>query len=212
MTEIMSRGAEDAPYHILLAPGAGAPMTSPFLETMAGLIAERGIRVSRFSFSYLTPRASSTRRPPPRAELLIPEFHRAIDRVLASTPPGQKLVIGGKSMGGRIASMMADEQLAAGRIAGLVCLGYPFHPTGKPEQLRTDHLKALKCPALIVQGERDPFGSRAEVEAMTLSPAILFAWIGDGDHDLGPRGGSGFTRKANLAAAADAVRAFTAEL
>ncbi len=212
MTEIISRGAEDAPYHLLLAPGAGAPMTSPFLETIAALIAERGIRVSRFSFGYLTARASSTRRPPPRAELLIPEYQRAIDRVLASCPPGQKLIIGGKSMGGRIASMMADEQHAAGRIAGLVCLGYPFHPTGKPEQLRTAHLGSMRCPALIVQGERDPFGSRAEVEAMTLSPAIRFAWIGDGDHDLGPRGGSGFTRKGNLAAAADAVQAFAGEL
>lgn len=212
MTEIMSRGADNAPFHLLLAPGAGAPMTSPFLETMATLIAERGLRVSRFSFAYLSARASSTRRPPPRAELLIPEFQRAIDRVLASLPPGQKLLIGGKSMGGRIASMIADELLAAGRISGLVCLGYPFHPTGKPEQLRTGHLAQLKCPALIVQGERDPFGSRADIETYTLSPTIRFAWIGDGDHDFGPRGGSGFTRKGNLAAAADGIAAFTTSL
>ena len=72
----------------------------------------------------------------------------------------------------------------------------------------TAHLEALGCPALIVQGERDPFGNRAEVEAMTLSKAIALHWIGDGDHDLGPRGASGFTRKGNLALAADAVAAF----
>lgn len=212
MTEIMSLGDIGAPVHLLLAPGAGASMTSPFLETMAALIAERGVRVSRFSFAYLSPRASATRRPPPRAETLVPEFQRAIERVLASTPPGRKLLIGGKSMGGRIASMMADEQFAAGRIAGLVCLGYPFHPTGKPEQTRTAHLAALKCPALVVQGERDPFGSRAEVETYTLSPAIRLQWIGDGDHDFGPRGGSGFTRKGNLAAAADAIASFAGDL
>ena len=124
--------------------------------------------------------------------------------------PGAPLLIGGKSMGGRVASLVADDLYAAGRIAGLVCLGYPFHPPGRPDQLRTAHLEHLACPALIVQGERDPFGSRAEVEAMRLSLAIRFHWAGDGDHDLGPRGGSGFTRKGNLAAAADAVAAFAA--
>src|SRR5262249_19606466 len=85
-----------------------------------------------------------------------------------------------------------------------VCLGYPFHPPNQPGKLRTAHLEGLACPALIVQGERDPFGPRAEVEGFTLSPVIRFHWAGDGDHDLGPRGGSGFTRKGNLADAAGA--------
>jgi predicted alpha/beta-hydrolase family hydrolase len=93
-----------------------------------------------------------------------------------------------------------------------VCLGYPFHPPNRPDELRTAHLETLTCPTLIIQGERDPFGTRTEVEAMRLSPAIRFHWASDGDHDLGPRGGSGFTRKGNLAAAADAVAAFAAEL
>src|SRR5262249_53940733 len=105
-----------------------------------------------------------------------------------------------------------DELYAAGRIAGLVCLGYPFHPPQRPGEPRTRHLVGLTCPSLIVQGERDPFGSRAEIETMALSPAIRFHWAGDGDHDLGPRGGSGFTRKGNLAAAADAVAAFARTL
>ena len=85
---------------------------------------------------------------------------------------GQKLVIGGKSLGGRVASLVADELYEQGDIAGLVCLGYPFHPPGKPDQLRTAHLEPLQCPALIVQGERDPFGNRAEIEALALSKTI----------------------------------------
>jgi uncharacterized protein len=115
-------------------------------------------------------------------------------------------------MGGRVASLVADELFAARLIDGLICLGYPFHPPAKPDNLRTAHLEALRCPALIIQGERDPFGTRAEVEGYRLSDKIEFQWAGDGDHDLGPRGGSGFTRAANLALAADAVAAFAANL
>ncbi|MBO0766672.1 MAG: alpha/beta hydrolase, partial [Hyphomicrobiaceae bacterium] len=154
-------------------------------------------------------------RPPPKAESLVEEYRAAVAAVLGEAgfgTPGMPLVIGGKSMGGRVASLLAGDLYRQGRIAGLVCLGYPFHPPAKPDQLRTAHLKSLACPALIVQGERDPFGSRAEIEALmaarALSPAIRFHWAGDGDHDLGPRGGSGFTRKANIAAAAEAVAAW----
>ena len=146
-------------------------------------------------------REGGPRKPPPRAERLTDEYRAAV----AAVPHGAPLIIGGKSMGGRVASLVADDLFAAGRIAGLACLGYPFHPPNKPEQLRTAHLQALACPALIVQGERDPFGTRAEVEAFSLSSAIRWHWASDGDHDLGPRGASGFTRKGNLAAAADAM-------
>jgi uncharacterized protein len=115
-------------------------------------------------------------------------------------------------MGGRVASLVADELYDKKQISGLVCLGYPFHPPAKPEALRTANLEHLHTPALIVQGERDPFGSRAEVGALKLSPAIGFAWAGDGDHDLGPRGRSGFKRAGNLAAAADAIATFATVL
>jgi uncharacterized protein len=169
------------------AHGAGAAMDSPFLNTISALLGER--------------------KPPPRAERLMDEYRAAVDALPAGTP----VLIGGKSMGGRVASLVADELLAAGKIAGLVCLGYPFHPPNKPDQLRTAHLERLACPALIVQGERDPFGGRAEVEGYGLSPSIRFHWASDGDHDLGPRGGSGFTRKGNLADAADTVAAFARE-
>lgn len=204
MSDILTRGEPGAPTHLILAHGAGAGMATSFMEAMSALLVERGLLVSRFEFAYMAARVEGKRRPPPKAETLIPEFRAIVERVAAAAPAGQKLLIGGKSMGGRVASYVADEM----PVAGLVCLGYPFHPPGKPEQLRTAHLETLQCPALVVQGERDPFGSRVEVEALRLSPAIRLAWIGDGDHDFGPRGGSGFTRRGNLAAAADAVRTF----
>jgi predicted alpha/beta-hydrolase family hydrolase len=193
----------------MLAHGAGAPMTSPFMETMAGLLAERGVGVVRFEFAYMAARrAGGKRRPPPKAETLMDDYRELAAEIAAAAPAGQRLFIGGKSMGGRVASLVADELWRAQRIGGLVCLGYPFHPPGVPDKLRTSHLEALTCPTLIVQGERDPFGTRGEVESYRLSPSIRFTWLGDGDHDFGPRGGSGFTRKGNLAAASDAVAGF----
>ena len=211
MTHFLTNGTPGAEVHVMLAHGAGAAMTSPFLETMAQLLVERGIEVSRFEFDYMAARREGgKRRPPPRAELLMPEYKRAVAELRAQGAAKQKLFIGGKSLGGRVASLVADELRDEGAIAGLICLGYPFHPPDKPENLRTAHLENLRCPTLIVQGERDPFGSRAEVESYPLSPEIRFVWAGDGDHDLGPRGGSGFTRKGNLALAADAIATFTA--
>jgi predicted alpha/beta-hydrolase family hydrolase len=142
------------------------------------------LRVVRFEFGYLADRrTSSSRKPPPRAETLISEYAAAIDALAWKGA----LIIGGKSMGGRVASMMADELLAAGRIAGLLCVGYPFHPIGKPQQLRTAHLLGMKTPTLIAQGTRDLFGTREEVSAYSLSSAIEILWLEDGDHDLKPR-------------------------
>jgi predicted alpha/beta-hydrolase family hydrolase len=190
---------------------AGAGIESPFLENIAEHIAQHGIAVTRFEFDYMASRrAGGSKRPPPRAEALASEFRDLVQSAAWRRP--QTLLIGGKSLGGRVASLIADELYEHGDIEGLVCLGYPFHPPGKPQRLRTQHLETLRCPALVVQGERDPFGNRAEVEGLTLSEKITFAWIGDGDHDFGPRGRSGFTRKGNLAAAADAVAAFAGRL
>lgn len=209
MSDVLTDGRLDARAHILLAHGAGATMSSPFMETMTKLLVERGLRVTRFEFGYMAARRmGAKRRPPPRAELLISEYVSLIERLSADLPHGQRLLIGGKSMGGRVASMAADDLSGRGLVSGLVCLGYPFHPPNKPDQLRTAHLEKLRCPALIVQGERDPFGARPEVEGLSLSRSIRIIWASDGDHDLGPRGGQGFTRKGNLAAAADAVATF----
>ncbi len=213
MSEIRITGPQTAPCTLMLAHGAGAPMTSPFLETMAQLLAARDVRVARFEFAYMAARREGgKRRPPPKAERLVPEYLETVARLRSDLSPGQHLLIGGKSMGGRVASMCAEELYDDGVISGLVCLGYPFHPPGKPDALRTGHLQELHCPTLIVQGERDPFGGRSEVAAYKLAPAIRFHWAADGDHDLGPRGASGFTRAGNLAAAADAVAAFALQV
>lgn len=183
-TAFLNLGPRGAATTILLAHGAGAPMDSAAMSAGAEALAEAGLRVVRFEFGYMASRrTSAARKPPPRAETLIPEYLAAIDDL----GPQPRLVIGGKSMGGRIASMIADEFHAARRIAGLLCLGYPFHPIGKPDQLRTAHLAGMKTPTLIVQGTRDPFGTRDEVAAYKLSPQIEVVWVEDGDHDLKAR-------------------------
>jgi predicted alpha/beta-hydrolase family hydrolase len=195
-------GPDDAPATLLLAHGAGAPMDSRFMNDIAALLAERGLSVSRFEFAYMAGRRTGAgRKPPPRAERVMGEYVETVDALATKTP----LFIGGKSMGGRVASMVADGLFSAGRIAGLVCLGYPFHPPGKPERTRTAHLETLSVPALICQGTRDPFGTKDDVQGYHLSPAIAFHWVTAGDHDFRPAKGAGVTAKQNLQAAADAV-------
>lgn len=123
------------------------------------------------------------------------------------------LIIGGKSMGGRVASMVADELHSAGKVAGLVCLGYPFHPPGKPAQLRTRHLAGLVTPALICQGTRDQFGTREDVVGYALSENIQILWLEDGDHDLKPRKSmSGFSAADHIRTMAEAVKAWASQL
>lgn len=201
-------GPPDGAPVLLLAHGAGVDKNSPLMTTVATLLADRGIRVARFDFAYMTERRrTGSRRPPPKAESLAGEMLAAI-RAARAACPSRTFAIGGKSMGGRVASMLAGDLHAAGTVDGLVCLGYPFHPPGTPDRLRIDHLRSLTCPTLIVQGERDPFGNRGEVESFSLAASIRVHWSIDGDHDLGPRGGSGTTRKANLGSAADAVADF----
>jgi hypothetical protein len=203
-------GPADAPVTLLLAHGAGAPMDSVAMTAVSGALAAVGLRVARFEFGYMAARRSAgERRPPSRAETLVPEYRAAVAALNASG----RLIIGGKSMGGRVASMVADELHGQGRIAGLLCLGYPFHPPGKPEQPRTGHLVALATPTLICQGTRDPFGTREDVAGYTLSDRIEFLWVEDGDHDLRPRKMvTGITPAAALQALADAVASWTARI
>ena len=204
-TPLVFDGPDDADLTIALAHGAGAAMDSPFMATIAAGLAQAGLRVARFEFPYMQRRRiDSTRRPPDRAPVLL-ETWRAVIAVLG---PG-RLVIGGKSLGGRIASLLADQ---AG-VRGLVCLGYPFHAPGRPvTPERLTHLATLTTPTLIVQGERDALGARAEAAGYTLSPAIRIAWMTDGDHSLKPRKASGVSEADNLAAAVEAVVAFAGGL
>jgi hypothetical protein len=196
----------------LMAHGAGAAMDSAGMNALVGPLVSRGIRVVRFEFGYMAARREGVRRPPPRADTLAPEYRDAVAAVREAGPVGS-LLIGGKSMGGRVASMVADELADLGFIDGLVCLGYPFHPPEKPQQLRTAHLHGLRVPTLICQGTRDPFGTRDEVPGYGLSPAIEVHWLEDGDHDLRPRKAiSGRTFAENVAEAADAVAGFAARV
>jgi uncharacterized protein len=179
------------------------------MTAAAKALATEGLRVARFEFDYMAARRTGERRPPPKAETVMVEYVAAIAGLRAKG----KLIIGGKSMGGRVASMIADEMRAAGKIAGLVCLGYPFHPMGKPNQLRTKHLEKLACPALIVQGTRDIMGAREEVAGYNLSKAIEILWLEDGDHDLKPRKAvSGFTAAEHMKTMASRVAAWAKSL
>jgi predicted alpha/beta-hydrolase family hydrolase len=210
-TSFIFDGPEDAEITILLAHGAGAPMDSASMNATTKALAEAGFRVARFEFAYMASRRTEAgRKPPPRADKVMPEFVAAVDDLGPTNGP---LIIGGKSMGGRVASMVADPLYDGGRIAGLLCLGYPFHPPGKPEQLRTKHLADLKTPSLICQGTRDEFGTREEVSHYDLSPAIELLWLEDGDHDLKPRKSiSGFSTADHLKTVATSVRAWTGRI
>ena len=203
-------GPDDARVTIMLAHGAGAPMDSASMNAAAKALAAEGFRIARFEFGYMAARRTGERRPPPKAETVMPEYVAAIDELGPTNGP---LVIGGKSMGGRVASMIADSEFAAKRIAGLLCLGYPFHPLGRPEQLRTRHLIGMKTPALICQGTRDEMGNRYEVGDYGLSDQIELLWLEDGDHDLKPRKAiSGFTTAQHLQAVAGKVTEWTGRI
>jgi len=203
--EFLFDGAPDASLTLVLAHGAGAPMRSAFLAAVARGVAAGGARVARFEFPSMRARRSGGPRGAPDREPVLRESWLS---AIAALGGAGRLAIGGKSLGGRIASMVADE---AG-VLGLVCLGYPFHPPGRPERLRTKHLEALRTPALIVQGTRDPFGSREDVAGYSLSPSIRIAWIEGGDHSFKPRSSSGRTETETLAEAVARVREFLAGL
>ena len=210
-TNFLFDGPEDARVTILLAHGAGAPMDSASMNATTKALAAEGFRVARFEFGYMASRRTSEgKKPPPKAEKVMPEFIAAVDELGPTNGP---LIIGGKSMGGRVASMVADALFGAGRIAGLLCIGYPFHPPGRPQQLRTAHLLGLKTPALICQGTRDEFGDRYEVGEFGLSDAIEVFWLEDGDHDLKPRKAiSGFSTADHLKSLAGKVTEWTARI
>ncbi|WP_129973103.1 MULTISPECIES: alpha/beta family hydrolase [unclassified Pseudomonas] len=193
----------EASATLILAHGAGAPMDSEWMTDMAGRLAWLGVNVLRFEFPYMAQRrVDGGKRPPNPAPKLL-ECWREVYGLVRLHVAGP-LAIGGKSMGGRMASLLADELGAD----ALVCLGYPFYAVGKPEKPRVEHLASLQTRTLIVQGERDALGNREAVEAYTLSPSIEVTWLAAGDHDLKPLKVSGFTHEQHLASAAQKVAVF----
>lgn len=200
---VASNAPSRGPITLILAHGAGAPMDSTFMNDMAARLAAQGVNVLRFEFPYMAQRRlDGGKRPPNPAPKLLQawrEVYAEVRRHVAGA-----VAIGGKSMGGRMASLVADELGAD----GLVCLGYPFYAVGKPQKPRVEHLAELKTPTLIVQGERDALGNRAAVETYALSPSIEVMWLEAGDHDLKPLKASGFTHEQHLEAAAVQVAEF----
>lgn len=209
---LLTDGPDDAPATLVLAHGAGAPMDSPFMNQAARTLAGRGFRVVRFEFPYMRARREGGRRGAPDREPVLRRTWEEVVAQLGGESDGRRLVIGGKSMGGRMASLVADDLKARGQISGLVCLGYPFHPPGQPERLRTAHLAGLATPTLIVQGTRDPFGTPEDVAGYQLSPAIRLVWSAGGDHSFKPLKSSGRTEKQNLEEAWETVAGFLAGL
>lgn len=188
---------------LILAHGAGAPMDSPFMQRMAELLAEHGVGVLRFEFPYMAERRRSGGKRPPNPQAQMLECWREVYRLVREQVSGP-LAVGGKSMGGRMASLLADEL----EVDALVCLGYPFHAAGKPEKPRVAHLAELRTPTLIVQGERDALGGRERVGGYSLSPSIEIQWLEAADHDLKPLKASGFSHEQHLQRAAQVVADF----
>jgi len=207
LPDLLITGPDDVPITVALAHGAGAAMDSAFMEAFADGLAERGLRCVRFEFPYMAERrVDGKRRPPNRAPILLDTWRAVIDHLGADT-----LVIGGKSMGGRIASMIARTLEDEGHpVRGLVCLGYPFHPPGKPEKApgRLEHFLDIKTPTLILQGTRDTFGGIEHVPQLPLPKSVHVSWLEDGDHGFKPRKKSGRTELENWGEAINALDAF----
>ena len=179
-------------------------MDSGFMNHIAAGLGEH-VSVVRFEFPYMHRRRVTGKKGGPGSAARLLGFYR--DVISSLRDPG-RLIIGGKSMGGRIASMIADEC----GVAGLLVFGYPFHPPGKPDRLRTEHLATLTTPALILQGERDALGRREEVAGYSLSPSIVVSWLPDGDHSLKPRKSSGHTETENLDRAVERAADFCSRI
>ena len=192
---------------LLMAHGAGAAMDSGFMNRFAGHAATNGLAVARFEFAYMARRrVDGRKRPPPRADKLTGEFQTALQAVLDQRKG--PVLIGGKSMGGRVAAMLSGAASLPKRVTGVVCLGYPFHPPAKPDDWRLEPLQSARRPVLVAQGTRDAFGGTADLETVTLPAHVRLIWMEDGNHDLAPRGASPATWDGNLAAAAAATAEF----
>ena len=197
-------GPDGAPL-LILAHGAGAGSDSEFMQQVAQKIASYGVQVARFDFPYMEQsKQDGKRRPPQKAPALLADYRALIAQL------DRPCVIGGKSMGGRMASLLMQD--APEQVKGCVCLGYPFHPPGKPDNLRTEHLAQLSLPLLMVQGTRDTMGTKEEVAGYILDSSIHWQWLEDGNHDLKPRKASGFSHEDHINSAAKAAAEFVKSL
>jgi predicted alpha/beta-hydrolase family hydrolase len=205
---------------LMFAHGAGAGMDSDFMQAMTVELTHLGITIVRFEFPYMQQRRDTGgRRPPNRTPILLNCWRQVYQQLSARDDLPRPLAIGGKSMGGRMATMIADElidhemlndDIVADDLGLLkvVCFGYPFHPLQKPDTLRIEHLQEIQFELLVCQGTRDPMGKLDELNNIALSERIAFHWLKDGDHDLKPRVRSGFTQQQHIQSAAIVVATF----
>ncbi|WP_372999632.1 alpha/beta family hydrolase [Marinobacter sp.] len=210
--ELIKTKGHESPSEVvlILAHGAGAPADSPFMEELAMALGREGISPVRFEFPYMQKRRlDGKKRPPDREPVLLEYFAGVVDQVRAGLGAGGRVLVGGKSMGGRMASILASQRED---IDGVVCFGYPFHPPGKPDRWRTGHFQDLKSPMLVLQGTRDPFGKPAEMAGHEKAlDDIRLRWLEGGNHDFQPLKSQSRTQSDLIAMAAREARIFVNE-
>ena len=207
MPSIIKQEAMQAKAYVVLAHGAGADKSSDFLEQIAAMLNDKQISVLRFNFHYMDKRLADGKRYPPDR---MPKLMACFTKVLAELETSLPVFLLGKSMGGRVAAMLA----AQGDIQanGVICLGYPFHPQKQPQKLRLEPLQQTKLPMLILQGERDALGNQEEIADYSLSERVRIEFFPDGDHDLKPRKKSGYSHQQHLINAVELIGTFIDEL
>jgi uncharacterized protein len=195
--EFLVNSPEGSPKGIfLLAHGAAKGMATPFMESIAKGVINAGVRVVRFHFPYMEDMLrTGQQKSHDDGKVLRQNFSDMITHCIEREQvPSKNIIIGGKAMGARMATMIADDH----KVAGVICLGYPFHPPRKPKQFRIRHLKSIRTPTLIIQGERDPKGKLEEIQKIHLSDSVEFHWLADGDNDFKPCKNSGRTLEENM--------------
>lgn len=185
----------NAKARLILAHGAGAACDSPFMHTLAGALAGHDIEVQRFNFPYMQRSIELGRKRPPDKMTVLQQHFRTQVSLAGNDLP---LFIGGKSMGGRVASMLNLPDVP--KVRAIFAFGYPFHPPGK-SQWRTEHFATLARPLYILQGERDPFGKHEELADLSW-PNVSMHWLTKADHDFKPTKASGLRQQQLISAAA----------
>jgi len=219
-SELLITSAEDAVANFVFAHGAGADMHHTFMQQVSDLLATMHINVIRFNFTYMNKRlADGKRYPPDRMPKLLAAYHAVLKQLEQSSKLNDidltlPLYIGGKSMGSRVAAtILANEDglYPIKHINGLICLGYPFHPQKKIEQLRLEPLLAANKPSLIIQGERDALGNKEEILSYDLPQNYKTVFLTDGDHSFKPRVKSGFSLEQHILSAVKQIVSFINE-
>ena len=199
MSQVLVNNVVNPWATVLLAHGAGAGMDTDFMNAISDGLSQHQIQVVRFEFPYMAKRRHTGKKSPPnRLPILQQTFQEHIYQLPAP------LFLAGKSMGGRVATTIVQSSTAMGAIA----YGYPFHPPGRPEKLRIEHLTEISKRLLIVQGSRDPFGKRIENPLQWLPHHAQLTWLEDGDHSFKPRKSSGRTLEQNISEAVEATVIF----